>query len=205
LANAGFNYNEPRLPAGQTGGGRWTNGGAQNAQLEMAPSTTVLSGGNRWTPGETTTDVPGGDAADYLGDICELTAEEAENLQKVMSGKTLRPATKVAPSQQMQEWTNPITAKPAQMQTIDPASVKAGEQTALGESRIATQKSLIETGTPRKEGPPKVNEEGVVVAGHHHLRAAADMGRSVEVNVVHAPEFKSITNKPVTKLPTYQH
>ena len=38
LANAGFNADEPRLPAGQTGGGQWTTG--------MAPSTTVLSGGN---------------------------------------------------------------------------------------------------------------------------------------------------------------
>jgi len=37
LANAGYNDDEPRLPAGQPGGGQWTAG--------MAPSTTVLSGG----------------------------------------------------------------------------------------------------------------------------------------------------------------
>ena len=42
LANA-FNPDEPRVPAGQSGGGQWTAG--------MAPSTTVLSGGNNWTPG----------------------------------------------------------------------------------------------------------------------------------------------------------
>lgn len=38
LANAGFNPSEPRTPAGRTGGGQWTSG--------MAPSKTVLSGGN---------------------------------------------------------------------------------------------------------------------------------------------------------------
>jgi hypothetical protein len=38
LANAGFNSDEPRLPAGQTGGGQRTAG--------MAPSKTALSGGN---------------------------------------------------------------------------------------------------------------------------------------------------------------
>jgi len=38
LANAGFDPNEPRLSAGQTGGGQWTSG--------MVPSKVVLSGGN---------------------------------------------------------------------------------------------------------------------------------------------------------------
>jgi len=39
LANQGYNPNEPRLPAGQPGGGQWTS----------APSTVILPGGNRWT------------------------------------------------------------------------------------------------------------------------------------------------------------
>jgi len=42
FANTGFDPNEPRLPAGQPGGGQWT-------KMEMAPSTAILSGGNRWT------------------------------------------------------------------------------------------------------------------------------------------------------------
>jgi len=50
LANAGFNADEPRLPAGQPGGGQWTSGGAEG--MQMAPSTTSLSGGNNWTPGQ---------------------------------------------------------------------------------------------------------------------------------------------------------
>ncbi len=41
FANAGFDSNEPRIPAGQSGGGQWTSG--------MAPSAAILSGGNRWT------------------------------------------------------------------------------------------------------------------------------------------------------------
>jgi len=54
FANANFNPNEPRILVGQRGGGQWTAGGAGGAQngrgqLEIAPSTTVLSGGNRWT------------------------------------------------------------------------------------------------------------------------------------------------------------
>jgi len=38
LANAGFNADEPRTPAGQLGGGQWTSG--------MAPSTPLVSGVN---------------------------------------------------------------------------------------------------------------------------------------------------------------
>ncbi len=52
LANAGFNPDEPRLPAGQPGGGQWTAGGGGSEvqsgkdQLETAPSSPELSGGN---------------------------------------------------------------------------------------------------------------------------------------------------------------
>jgi hypothetical protein len=42
LANAGFDPNEPRLPAGQPGGGQWTTGGAGGFQ--QTPSTLGLSG-----------------------------------------------------------------------------------------------------------------------------------------------------------------
>jgi hypothetical protein len=42
LANVGYSPDEPRIPAGQSGGGRWT-------KMEMAASTAVQSGGNTWT------------------------------------------------------------------------------------------------------------------------------------------------------------
>ena len=41
LANEGFNPDEPRLPAGQPGGGQWTSGGAT-----LAPSMPLVSGVN---------------------------------------------------------------------------------------------------------------------------------------------------------------
>jgi hypothetical protein len=47
LANAGFNPDESRIPAGQPAGGQWTTGGAQ-----MAPSTIALSGRNNWIDSE---------------------------------------------------------------------------------------------------------------------------------------------------------
>ncbi len=64
LANAGFNADEPRLPAGQPGGGQWTSGGAGGVQ--MVPSTTALSRGNNWTPGQSkqNADAKKGQAAD---------------------------------------------------------------------------------------------------------------------------------------------
>jgi hypothetical protein len=46
LANAGFDPDEARLPAGEPGGGQWTTGGAGGRQ--MAPSTIALSGRNSW-------------------------------------------------------------------------------------------------------------------------------------------------------------
>jgi hypothetical protein len=42
LANVGFNPDEPRLPAGQPGGGQWTTGGVGGFQ--KTPSTLALSG-----------------------------------------------------------------------------------------------------------------------------------------------------------------
>ena len=44
LANAGYDANEARIPAGQPGGGQWTAAGAGGAQTP--PTGLVLSGGN---------------------------------------------------------------------------------------------------------------------------------------------------------------
>lgn len=64
LANAGYNTGEPRLPAGQSGGGRWTkeNAEAQNGigPLKTVPSKIELSGGNGWTPPPETAKVHSG-------------------------------------------------------------------------------------------------------------------------------------------------
>jgi len=49
LANAGFNEDEPRLPAGGPGGGQWTAGGGGAGS---APSTTIVTGVDGRLPGE---------------------------------------------------------------------------------------------------------------------------------------------------------
>ncbi len=73
LANAGFNADEPRLPAGQTGGGQWTAG--------MAPSKTVLSGGN---PRTTAQEAPATQKANpEPGKPTEERAAEASKLSKL--------------------------------------------------------------------------------------------------------------------------
>ena len=90
LANAGYNPDEPRIPAGQAGGGQWTTGGAGegvqgwNGQAGMAPSTTVLSGGNRWTPGEMAPDSQA--VADYLGDVGEVWKGYGDTITETVSG-----------------------------------------------------------------------------------------------------------------------
>jgi hypothetical protein len=52
LANVGYDPNEPRIPAGQPGGGQWTAGagGAQNttAQAKMVPSRVPSLDGIDW-------------------------------------------------------------------------------------------------------------------------------------------------------------
>ena len=73
LANAGFNADEPRLPAGQTGGGQWTAG--------MAPSKTVLSGGN---PRTTAQEAPVAQKANpEPGKPTKERAAEANKLSKL--------------------------------------------------------------------------------------------------------------------------
>jgi len=60
LANAGYDPNEARIPAGQPGGGQWTAAGAGGAQITKAPSSgLVLSGGNDWRLGESLPDLTG--------------------------------------------------------------------------------------------------------------------------------------------------
>ena len=49
LANGGYDENQPRLPAGQSGGGQWTSAGTRGVQtgtgqLKTVPSTVLLSG-----------------------------------------------------------------------------------------------------------------------------------------------------------------
>ena len=67
LANAGYDPNEARIPAGQAGGGQWTAAGAAGAQsnkalVETPPPGLVLSGGYDWRLGESLPDLTGASA-----------------------------------------------------------------------------------------------------------------------------------------------
>ena len=79
---------------------------------------------------------------------------------------------------------NPIDAKPGQMQLgVDPGALRAGSQRMLDPTRLAAQKELLRAGTARHT-PIMVTQEGVVADGHHTVRAAIEMGRTVDVQVV---------------------
>jgi hypothetical protein len=78
---------------------------------------------------------------------------------------------------------NPITASPGFPQRgVDPTALRAGNQTSLEASRIANQKALILSGTPRFD-PIVVTRDGVVIDGAHAVRAAAELGQTVDVVV----------------------
>ncbi|GEM_PF-2319365 len=62
FANAGYNPNEPRVPAGKPVGGQWTAAGTGEApfskmQGKIPPPELVLSGGNDWRLGESLPDL----------------------------------------------------------------------------------------------------------------------------------------------------
>ena len=101
LANEGFNPNEPRLPAGQPGGGQWTSGGTggvQNwkGQLKMAPPTVGLSAGDQRTafsarirpgPITKTSDHPALNYTEaYLGDIAEVWKGYGDAITDTVTG-----------------------------------------------------------------------------------------------------------------------
>ena len=55
LANAGYDPNETRIPAGQPGGGQWSAtgaGGVQKGRAEVAPATSAPSNRSKWKPGK---------------------------------------------------------------------------------------------------------------------------------------------------------
>jgi ParB-like chromosome segregation protein Spo0J len=80
------------------------------------------------------------------------------------------------------DWQNPINAVPGQrQQDVDPARLRPG-RTDLVRSRLEYQRKLIKSGQARFT-PIQVSREGVIIDGHHYVRAAAEEGRVVEVLV----------------------
>jgi hypothetical protein len=83
-------------------------------------------------------------------------------------------------------WQNPITAQPGQVQpNVDPRTLLPSRQD-LFRSRVAFQRQLLLSGTPRRS-PVQVTTDGVIFDGHHAVRAAAEEGRRVDVKVIAFP------------------
>ncbi|MGO8680132.1 MAG: hypothetical protein ACLQUR_05580 [Limisphaerales bacterium] len=99
---------------------------------------------------------------------------------------------------------NPITAKPGELQTVDPNNLTAGQRATLVRGRLDAQTQLQQNGTPRNGGPPTVYENGVINDGHHAVRAAADSGQPVTVKVMPG-QGATVTGKPVTQLPVHEN
>ena len=80
------------------------------------------------------------------------------------------------------DWQNPINAVPGQtQQDVDPARLRPG-RTDLVRSRLEYQHKLIKSGRVRFT-PIQVSREGVIIDGHHYVRAAAEERRMIEVLV----------------------
>ncbi len=80
------------------------------------------------------------------------------------------------------DWQNPITAPAGQRQSgLDPLRLLPA-RVDLFVARLDFQRALLRAGRTRLT-PILVTREGVIVDGHHAVRAAAEEGRLVEVLV----------------------
>lgn len=77
-------------------------------------------------------------------------------------------------------WTNPITGQPGDFQSgVDPVRLRPSRPDLVS-WRVELQRQLLRAGSPRHT-PLKVTIDGVIVDGHHAVRAAAEEGATVEV------------------------
>ena len=87
-------------------------------------------------------------------------------------------------------WHNPISVAPGQTQVaVDPRMLRLSRPD-LDQSRIDLQLALRGSGQARHT-PILVTADGVVVDGHHAVRAATEDGLLVDVRVVGWPETPS--------------
>jgi len=94
---------------------------------------------------------------------------------------------------------NPFEPNQLGMQRgVDPSTLQTGGQSSLELSRLNTQSRLIRSGTPRNT-PITVNQHGVIIDGHHGVRAAIEAGRTVDVHVIRSPMRPGAV--PVWQLP----
>jgi hypothetical protein len=82
----------------------------------------------------------------------------------------------------MAGWPSPITVPPGQVQPgVDPNRLRPSRGDLI-KSRLEFQRSLIRAGRPRLT-PIQASREGVIIDGHHAVRAAAEERQAVDVFV----------------------
>lgn len=82
--------------------------------------------------------------------------------------------------------TNPIAGKPGDIQQgVDPVRLRPSRPD-LASTRVEFQRTLVRTRTPRYT-PIQVTIDGVIVDGHHAVRAAAEEGLTVDVLISALP------------------
>jgi hypothetical protein len=80
------------------------------------------------------------------------------------------------------EWENPITEPPGGIQNgVDPNRLRPGRDDLIL-SRLAFQRHLLHSRRQRLT-PILVSKDGVIIDGHHAVRAAAAQGELVDVLV----------------------
>lgn len=80
------------------------------------------------------------------------------------------------------DWENPITERPGKVQSgVDPNRLRPSRDDLIG-SRLNVQRQLLRSGQQRLT-PIVVSRDGVIIDGHHAVRAAAEGGLMVDVLV----------------------
>jgi hypothetical protein len=77
-------------------------------------------------------------------------------------------------------WQNPINTRPGGTQTSVDARTLRPARTDLSAARLRFQRQLLLSGQKRFT-PILVSPEGVIIDGHHAVRAAAEEGRMIDV------------------------
>ncbi len=91
------------------------------------------------------------------------------------------------------DWVNPITAKVGEsQQKLDPMSLRPSRRD-LVRARLETQRALLLSNRVRAT-PILVTMEGVIFDGHHAVRAAAEEGRLVDIDVKAMPVAASASS-----------
>jgi hypothetical protein len=94
---------------------------------------------------------------------------------------------------------NPINGMPGSIQNrVDPKMLRPGRRNLIA-ARLNFQRQLLVSGQTRFT-PIIASREGVIIDGHHAVRAAAEQGRSIDVmisDLVVAAQGDSILELPL--------